>query len=54
MANRQIDPSGPYSHGYQDAELGLPIEGQPYLHPEQRRAYENGYRAAKLAERSKL
>jgi ribosome modulation factor len=54
MANRQIDPDGPYNHGYRDGELGLPLEGCPYLNNEQRREYVNGYTAAKLAERSPL
>lgn len=52
MASKQIDPSGPYAHGYQDAEVGLPLEGCPYLSAAQRQDYRNGYRAAKLAERS--
>lgn len=54
MANKQIDPSGPYNHGHEDAEAGLPLESNPYFTREQRSEYANGWHAAKLAERSPL
>jgi ribosome modulation factor len=52
MANRQVDPGGPYNHGYQDAELGLPLASNPYIRRKQSDEYMAGWRAAKLAEKS--
>lgn len=41
-----------YNHGWDDAEQGLP-KGQPYADATKQRDYDNGFRAAKLAEKAK-
>jgi hypothetical protein len=55
VANKQIDPNGPWQMGYDWGRLGMPAnEGNPFLTERQRREWRNGYDAAVQSEKAPL